>query len=60
MTCAFCKAKAGKVAFECIGCCVRWLSQMNKAEMVLNAPVIESIMGAAFMEKVRQAYRVRK
>ncbi len=45
--------------FECVACCVRWLSQMTKPEIQTNAPVIETVMGSEHMEKVRQAWKER-
>lgn len=56
--CSTCGKQSG-MAFECISCCVRWLSMMTKAEMQLNAPVIEIVMGAEHMEKVREAWKGR-
>lgn len=53
--------KTSGIAFECIECCVRWLSGMrSREEIQINAPVIEIVMGAGHMEKVRQAWKERK
>lgn len=54
--CKSCGRQTG-MAFECIECCVTWLCRMTKAELVLNAPTIEVVMGAEYMEKVRQEFR---
>lgn len=54
--CPKCISQTG-MAFECIKCCVRWLSKMTKEEMEINAPVIKSVMGEDHMEKVRQAWK---
>lgn len=49
------------MAFECIACCVRWLSRMRSREEVrINAPVIEKVCGAEHLDKVRQAWKERK
>lgn len=49
------------MAFECVECCVRWLRSMrSREEVLLNAPVIEAVMGAEHMDKVRQAWKERK
>ena len=45
--------------FHCVLCCVKWLSQMTKAEMLINAPVIQSVMGLEHMNKVREAWGKR-
>ena len=58
--CASCETTRW-MEFECIACCVRWLSKMrSKEEIQINAPVIEKVMGADYMEQVRQAYKARK
>lgn len=58
MTCQHCATNAGKVDFDCVGCAVRWLMQMSREEMELNAPVIGLIKGNDHVEKVREAYRI--
>jgi 6,7-dimethyl-8-ribityllumazine synthase len=46
--------------FECVACCVRWLSKMTKAEIQTNAPVIEAVMGVEHMEKVRELWKAKR
>jgi hypothetical protein len=60
MTCRKCANPDGGMAFECIKCCVRWLSGMTTEEMEINAPVITAVMGEEHMEKVRKAWKTRK
>lgn len=48
------------MAFECVECCVRWLSKMDGETRQYNAPVIEKVMGPEHMDKVREAYKARK
>lgn len=48
------------MAFECVACCVRWLSGMTREEIRINAPAIEYLMGSEHMEKVREAWKQRK
>lgn len=57
--CAACGTKR-YMEFECTSCCVRWLSQMNRAEIQTNAPVIKAVMGEEHLEKVRQAWKEKK
>lgn len=45
--------------FECISCCIRWLSGMDRATMALNAPVIEIVAGKEHLDAVRKAYAAR-
>lgn len=58
--CLPCSRLDGSMAFECIQCCIRWLSKMSREEQTINAPVIEKVMGAAYMEQVRQAWKVKR
>lgn len=56
MNCTTCKTPRW-MEFECIACCVRWLSTMTAEAMRLNAPVIEIVCGSEHMQKVREAWR---
>lgn len=59
--CLQCSRKDGSIAFECLDCCIRWLSRMRTREEVrINAPVIEKVCGAEHMEKVRQAWKDKR
>lgn len=57
--CTPCATRTG-MAFECLKCCIRWLSRMTREEIAINAPVIEIVAGKDHMEKVRTAWRERK
>ncbi len=48
------------MAFECIECNLAWLSQMTREAMAINAPVIEMVMGAEHMNKVRAQWKARR
>lgn len=56
--CKDCK-NVGGMNFDCLGCCVRWLRGMSPEARTLNAPIIEAVKGAEFMNQVRQAWRAR-
>lgn len=57
--CGTCGIRSG-MAFECVECCIRWLSGMDRETIALNAPVIEIVMGTEHMDKVRKAWKERK
>jgi hypothetical protein len=59
MTCDRCTAAGSAFYFECVACCVRWLSGMDRATMAINAPVIEAVTGKEHMELVRTAWKAR-
>jgi hypothetical protein len=42
--------------FECLTCCIRWLSIMDAATRAINAPVIKYAAGEEQLNAVRQAW----
>ncbi len=66
MTCQQChiatlpwSKRTGAISFSCVACMLRWLGQMTKEEMKVNAPVIEMVSGVDFLNEVRTAWRKR-
>lgn len=60
MSCPQCAKLDGSMAFECVECCIRWLSRMTREEIQINAPVIEKVCGSEHMEKVRKAWKGKR
>lgn len=63
MTCLTCAKPAQyrrTVTLECIACCVRWLNQMTREEMQINAPVIRHAVSAEHLEAVREAWKTQR
>lgn len=48
---------ARELEFECIPCCLRWLSKMDRDTMALNAPVIGIVAGQEHLQAVREAFK---
>ena len=58
MACEICKTKRF-MEFECVACCVRWLSGMSKEEMKLNAQVIKFAVSEQHLNDVREAWKTK-
>lgn len=44
---------------ECIECCIKWLSQMTREEMAINAPMIGFECGEEHLNNVREEFKKR-